>query len=107
MRSMPYLHSHPKTGIYQIIIDVPEDARHAFGGKRQVWRTTGERDKGRAIQVAPGIIADIKGRITEARAAAAPRAAPALRPLSGDDPKVTLRIIVGKTQILKRLAVIW
>jgi hypothetical protein len=66
---MPNIVQHPKTHVRFVRIVIPKDARHAFDGRGEKWVSLHTRDDAVANQRGVPVIASIKRKIEDARAA--------------------------------------
>lgn len=71
---MKSLLKRSKTGPYYVVLNIPPDARHLFGGKAQVWRSTRSRNEIEAMRIGAPWIVEMKTVIAAAHAAAKPTA---------------------------------
>jgi integrase len=71
-----------RNGVWHVRIGIPEDVRHAFGGKREFLQSLRTRDKHEALRLGGPIVASVHARIAAAR-----RASPTVPPASGVPPQ--------------------
>lgn len=70
---MTNLIQRSKGGNFYVVVNVPPRARHLFGGKKQVWKSTGTRDRIEAIRIGAPIIVELKSKVASAAAQSEPK----------------------------------
>lgn len=68
MGLMTNLIQRSKGGNFYVLVNVPPRARHLFGGKKQIWKSTGTRDKTEALRIGAPIVLSLKDQIAGASA---------------------------------------
>ncbi|MGX1803260.1 DUF6538 domain-containing protein, partial [Brevundimonas naejangsanensis] len=55
-----------RVSTYYVVLNIPARARHAFGGKPQVWKSLRTKDKTEARNRAVPILADLETQVKAA-----------------------------------------